>query len=383
MQKKTTPDFIPISRPWLDKDDAEAASAAVLSGWVTQGPRVEEFEQRFAAYTGAKYAVALSSCTTALHCALISARVGLGHEVICPSLSFIATANAIRYTGATPVFAEIDPSTYNIDIHAAANLITPKTRAILIVHQMGMPADIDAFSDLCRKHGLVLIEDAACAAGSVYKGKKIGFHSDLVCFSFHPRKIITTGDGGMVTTSNPDIAAGIKRMRHHGMSVSDMVRHHSKQVITEEYPEIGYNYRMTDIQAAVGIVQLGKLDRMIERYRSVAAKYTTMLGNNRFLATPFEPEDCVSNFQSYCVYIKPECTVPRDIVMQRMLDKGIATRRGIMTIHREKAYTDVFGKKSLPVSEDSSDRSFLLPIFYYMRDDEVERVVFELLAAIG
>src|SRR3982751_6267196 len=237
--------MIPIAKPYLTADEAQAAYDTILTGWITQGPRVAEFEEKFAAYTGAKYAVAVSNCTTALHLAMIVAGVGAGDEVICPSMSYVATANCIKYVGAKPVFAEVIPSTYNIDPVDAEKKITSKTKAILIVHQIGMPADIDAFKKLADKYNLKLIEDAACAAGSSYKGKKIGSHSELVCFSFHPRKVISTGDGGMVTTNNEEYYKRMKLLRQHGMSVNDRVRHESAKVIFEDHIEVGYNYRMT------------------------------------------------------------------------------------------------------------------------------------------
>jgi perosamine synthetase len=196
--------MIPIAKPYLTEEEAQAAYDTILTGWITQGPKVQEFEEKFAAYTGAKYAVAVSNCTTALHLSMIVAGIGPGDEVICPSMSYIATANAIKYVGATPVFAEVQPETYNLDPVDVENRITDKTKAILVVHQIGMPADIDTFKALCDKYGLKLIEDAACAAGSAYKGNKIGSHSELVCFSFHPRKVISTGDGGMITTNRED-----------------------------------------------------------------------------------------------------------------------------------------------------------------------------------
>ncbi|HPZ09907.1 MAG TPA: DegT/DnrJ/EryC1/StrS family aminotransferase, partial [Candidatus Eremiobacteraeota bacterium] len=227
--------MINIAKPYLTVEEAQSAYDTILSGWVTQGPKVREFEENFALYTGALYAVALSSCTTALHLSMIVSGIKEGCEVICPSMSYIATANSIIHAGGKPVFAEVNPETYNIDIKSAEKLINPKTKAILIVHQMGLPSDIDAFKSLCEKYNLILIEDAACAAGAVYKGKKIGSHSDLVCFSFHPRKVITTGDGGMVCTSQESYAERLRLLRQHGMSVSDSVRHNAKRVIFEEY----------------------------------------------------------------------------------------------------------------------------------------------------
>lgn len=239
--------MIPVAKPYLTADEAQAAYDVILSGWVTQGPKVQEFEEKFAAYVGSSYAVAVSSCTTALHLSLIVAGIKPGDEVICPSMSFIATANAIVHAGAKPVFAEVNKH-FNIDAKHAETLITSKTKAILIVHQIGMPADIDTFKNICKKHNLLLIEDAACAIGSAYKGKKIGSHSDLVCFSFHPRKVITTGDGGMIATSNPEYYKRLKALRQHAMSVNDLERHKSDKIIFEEYPEVGYNYRMTNIR---------------------------------------------------------------------------------------------------------------------------------------
>jgi perosamine synthetase len=271
--------MIPIAKPYLTEEEAQAAYDTILTGWITQGPRVAEFEQKFATYTGATYAVAVSNCTTALHLAMIIAGIKAGDEVICPSMSYIATANAIKYVGATPVFAEINIDNYNLDVEDTERKITPKTKAILLVHQIGMPADIDAFSALAKKYNLKLIEDAACAAGSSYKGKKIGSHSEIVCFSLHPRKVITTGDGGFVTTSREDYYQRLKLLRQHGMSVNDRARHESNQIIFEDHVEVAYNYRMTDIQAAVGIKQLEKLDWIVGERRKIALRYNEAFKN--------------------------------------------------------------------------------------------------------
>jgi dTDP-4-amino-4,6-dideoxygalactose transaminase len=230
---------IPVAKPYLTKDEAQAAYDTILSGWVTQGPRVQEFEENFARYVGAKYAIAVSSCTTALHLALIVAGVQPGDEVICPSMSYIATANSIRHAGAKPIFTEVTIVDYNMDALHTENLINERTKAIMIVHQMGAPADIDAFKRLGDKYNLKLLEDAACAIGSEYKGKKIGTHSDLVCFSFHPRKLITTGDGGMITTANEDYCKRLRHLRQHGMSINDRLRHEAKKIVIEEYLETG------------------------------------------------------------------------------------------------------------------------------------------------
>ena len=367
---------IPIAKPYLDKDDAANAYDVVLSGWVTQGPKVAEFEQKFAEYTGAKYAVAVSNCTTALHLAMLMHNIGIGDEVICPSMSYIATANCIIYTGATPVFAEVDPKTYNISVEDAEKKITDKTKAILIVHQIGYPADIDAFHALGKKYNLPIIEDAACAAGSEYKAKKIGSHSELVCFSFHPRKVITTGDGGMITTSNPKFNERLRLLRQHGMSVNDRVRHNSDKVIMEDHLEVGYNYRMTDIQAAVGIKQLEKLDMIVAERRKLGQRYNEALADIDTIRTPKEEEGYFTNYQTYSVYLKPEFPLERNDLMQAMLDEGIATRRGIMTSHRESAYKETsMAQTPLPKSEEAADRSICLPLYYPMDKEDQERVI--------
>ena len=367
--------MIPIAKPYLTEEEAQAAYDTILTGWITQGPKVQEFEEKFAAYTGAKYAVAVSNCTTALHLAMIVAGVGPGDEVICPSMSYIATANAIKYVGATPVFAEVQPETYNIDPLDAERRITDKTKAILIVHQIGMPADIDAFQELCDKYGLKLIEDAACAAGSAYKGKKIGSHSELVCFSFHPRKVISTGDGGMITTSCEDYYHRLKLLRQHGMSVNDRVRHEANKVIFEDHVEVGYNYRMTDIQAVVGIKQLKKLDWIVAERRKMAATYHKAFKDLDFIRLPLEKEGYFSNYQSYSIYLKKSCSVERNELMQELLNKGIASRRGIMTAHRETAYNKEYEALRLPVSEDLQDNSIILPLFIPMDEESIKYVV--------
>jgi dTDP-4-amino-4,6-dideoxygalactose transaminase len=364
--------MIPIAKPYLTKDEAQAAYDTILSGWVTQGPRVQEFEENFARYVGAKHAVAVSSCTTALHLAMIVAGIKAGDEVICPSMSFIATANCVRYAGAKPVFAEVRVDDYNIDPVHAEKLITEHTRAILIVHQMGMPADIDAFKKLCDKYNLHLIEDAACAIGSRYKGKKIGTHSDLVCFSFHPRKLITTGDGGMITTDREDYYNRLKHLRQHGMSVNDRVRHLAKKIMTEEYIELGYNYRMTDIQAAVGIKQLEKVEWLIEERKKIAQRYIELLKDIDSIILPLEKEGYFSNYQSFSIYLKKDCPISRNELMEKLLAAGISSRRGIMTSHREPAYLKDNSGLKLPVSEDAADNSIILPLYVPMPGEEIE-----------
>ena len=367
--------MIPIAKPYLTKEDAQAAYDTILTGWITQGPRVSDFEQNFAAYTGAKYAVTVSNCTTGLHLAMIMAGVGPGDEVICPSMSYIATANCIKYVGATPAFAEVDPVTYNLDPTAAEGKITSKTKAILLVHQIGLPADIDAFKILCKKHQLELVEDAACAVGSAYKGAKIGSHSNLVCFSFHPRKVISTGDGGMITTNREDFYNRLKLLRQHGMSVNDRIRHESTKIVFEDHVEVAYNYRMTDIQASVGIKQLEKLDWIIEQRREIAHAYLDAFRDIDCIRLPKEYDHLGFNWQSFSIYLKENCPVGRNALMQKMLDDGISTRRGVMTAHREVAYQNECKDVHLPVSEDACDRSIIIPLYVPMSKEEIDTVV--------
>lgn len=365
--------MIPIGKPYLTEDEAQSAYDTILSGWVMQGPKVEEFEQKFCEYTGAKFAVAVSNGTCALHLAMIAEGIGGGDEVICPSMSFIATANCIRYTGAKPVFAEVD-SSYNIDASFAEKLITKKTKAILIVHQLGMPADIDAFRSLCGRYNLKLIEDAACAVGSAYKEKKIGSHSGIVCFSFHPRKVITTGEGGMITTSDKEIYERIKSLRQHSISVNSFERHKSGKIIYEEHLETGYNFRMTDIQASIGIRQLEKLDWLVGQRRKIAMKYIDGLQSIEFIRLPVEPKGYFSNYQSFSIYIKKESRIERNELLRKLNDTGISAARGVATIHREPAYKKEYSDIRLEVSEDLSDRSLLIPVYAQMSGDEVNYV---------
>jgi perosamine synthetase len=367
--------MIPIAKPFLTKKEAKAAYDTILTGWITQGPRVAEFEQKFADYTGAPYAVALSNCTNALHLALIVAGVGPGDEVICPSMSYIATANAIKYTGAKPVFAEINLLNYNLDINDVEKKINAHTKAILLVHQIGMPADIDSFKELAVKNNIKLIEDAACAAGSSYKGLKIGRHSELVCFSFHPRKVISTGDGGMITTNNEAYYNRLKLLRQHGMSVNDRTRHESSKIIFEDHLEVGYNYRMTDIQASVGIQQLAIIDWLVTKRRKIASKYHKAFKQINCIQLPLEKKGYFSNYQSYSIYLKDDCPISRNDLMQKMLDAGISTRRGIMTTHRETAYKEECAGLSLPVSEKACDRSIILPLYVPMKDEDIDKVI--------
>ncbi len=373
--------IVPVMQPLLGQAEADAAAAAVLSGWVAQGPRVREFESTFATRVGAVDAVAVSSCTTGLHLALLLAGIGPGDQVVVPSLSFIATANAVRYVGATPVFADVELTTQNLTVATVEPALTPRTRAVILVHQAGAPADIDAMHRLCDPREIVVIEDAACAIGSTYRGELIGRHSALVAFSFHPRKLVTTGEGGMLTVADPDTALRARRLREHGMSASAAERHASGGVVIEQYLETGFNWRMTDVQAAIGLVQLSRLDEIVHRRRELAVRYQAALEHVPDLITATDPGYGTTNFQSFWVLLPEDAPVTRNEVLTRLSDAGISGRRGIMASHTEPAYDDVTSGP-LPVTERLSNDSLILPLFHDLSESDQDRVVDVLLSEL-
>jgi len=394
---------VPITKPSLGEEEARAPYESIKSGWVTQGPKVAAFEKAVAAYVGAKHGIATTSCTTGLHLALASLGIGPGDEVIVPSFTFIASANAILYTGATAVFADIDPRTYNVDPADVERKITKRTKAIMPVDQIGLACDIDAINDIATRHGLEVVEDAAPAIGESYypeasaargadrrtvrseghKGRKVGSNAHQTVFSFHPRKVITTGEGGMITTDDDALADRARRLRAHAMSVSDLDRHTADRVIIEEYHELGFNYRMNDIQASVGIVQIRRLDELLRIRREKAARYGAELPGVRGLEIPYVPPYAGHTYQSYCLRLTGDCPLEREVLMTNLLRRGIATRRGVMASHLEEIYLKRNGRASLPVTEEATRTTMLIPLYATMTDDEQSYVIDALREELG
>ena len=376
--------MIPVAKPSLGSQETVAIQRVIESGWVTQGPEVASFEDEFAFLVGAPHACAVSSCTAALHIALLALDIGPGDEVITVSHSYIATSNAICHTGATPVFVDVEKDTCNMNPASLENAVSSATKAILCVHQMGMPCDLDRILSVANNYKLPVVEDAACAIGSQIhwngQWENIGKpHGDIACFSFHPRKVMTTGDGGMLTTANAEIDARLRLLRQHGMNVSDQVRHSAKSVVFEEYLMVGYNYRMTDIQAAVGREQIKRLTSIVERRRAIAMHYSNELRKISGIKPMREPDGVRNNWQSYPIWL--EEGIEQSVFMQELLDLGVASRRGIICAHREPAYTSNKNWRlsdpscALKESEYAQDQTVIIPLYPDMSDAEVETVI--------
>jgi perosamine synthetase len=366
---------IPLARPYTDEAEVAAAAAVIRSGWVSQGGRAAEFEGLVAAYVGARFAIATNSCTSALHLSLYLQGIGAGDEVICPSFTCFATANAIRHVGALPIFVEIDPKTFNLDPAAVAPAVTPKTRAIMAVHQIGLTADMDPIREVARRHGLAIVEDAATALGGEYRGKRVGGLGSPTAFSFHPRKIITTGEGGMLTTDDEALAERARTVRSHGASVSDLERHKARGTIYATYPEVGYNYRLTDIQAAVGVEQMKKLPWILARKQEIGRWYDERLVALEEIEAPFVPDYAVHSYQSYLITLKPRYKSDRDALLRQMAARGISCRHGIAPMHWEPYYRQLYPGLSLPITEAVSRTTMFLPIYPSMTETELQYIV--------
>ncbi len=371
-------DRIPIARPFIGEQEEAAVAEVLRSGWVTQGPKVAAFEEAFARFVGAPHACAVSSGTTALHLALLVAGVGAGDEVITVSHSFIATANVVRHLGAVPVFVDIQPDSFNMDPALVRPAITRRTRAILCVHQLGMPADMAAINAVAEEHGIPVVEDAACAAGSelrlAERWERIGRpHGRAACFSFHPRKVLTTGDGGMITTADAEWDRRFRLLRAHAQTVPAHAR--QGKVVSAEYPVLGYNFRLTDIQAAVGLCQLERLPGMVQRRRELAARYGQLLGGIPGLGLPADNAGTRTNWQSYCLRLP--ASADQGEVMAALQADGVSTVTGVMCAHREPAYGPdgepcVYG--DLTHSEQAQDRCIMLPLFHTMTEQDQDQV---------
>jgi dTDP-4-amino-4,6-dideoxygalactose transaminase len=367
---------INVMLPFLGAEEIAAVSEVISSGWVAQGPRVAAFERAFAEHQQAEHAVAVSSCTTALHLALVVAGVQAGDDVVVPSFSFIATANAATYVGARPVFADVDVTTGNLTAETVAAALTPRTTAVIVVDQGGVPVDLDPIRALCDPRGITVIQDSACGAGSTYRGRPVAAGAEIAAWSFHPRKIITTGEGGMITTSRADWADRARKLREHAMSASAAARHASVLAPPEQYDEVGFNFRMTDLQAAVGLVQLDKLDGVVARRRELAAGYAKAVAELPGLRLVADPQWGTTNFQSCWLEVGPDYPVDREGLLAALAEADISARRGIMAAHRQPAYAELgLRPVALTNTEHLTDSTLILPLFHQMSESEQARVI--------
>jgi perosamine synthetase len=369
---------IQIAQPVMGDEEWQAVREPMMSGWLTQGPKVAAFEKAFAQRHSVKHALATTSCTTALHLALAAMRIGPSDEVIVPSFTWVASANAVLYCGATPVLCDVDRTTYNIDVASMKSKLTAKTKAVIAVHLFGLCADIDSIR-AALPTDVKIIEDAACASGASYKGTPAGGLGDVACFSFHPRKSITTGEGGMLTTNDSALAARADVLRSHGASISEEQRHHGPQpYLLAAFDELGFNYRMTDIQAAIGLVQLGRLDQFIEERDARARYYREALADIAWLLHPQAPNSARHAWQAYVTYVDPKrAPVPRNEIMGRLHEMGVATRPGTHSIHMLGYYQQRFGCKEndLHGARDCERNTMAIPLHNRMNEDDYAYVV--------
>ena len=368
---------LPIAAPAMDDSEAQAVIEVLNSGWLTQGPRVARFEAAFAKRHNVEHALATTSCTTALQLALAALRIGPGDEVIVPSFTWVATANVVVHAGATPVIVDVKADTYNIDAEAAARAVTPRTKAVVAVHLFGLCADIMALRAALPDH-VTIIEDAACAIGSEYNGVPAGGLGDIACFSFHPRKTVTCGEGGMLTSNNAALAKLAKILRNHGGAIPEEIRNKSAAPFEmPQFEEIGFNFRMTDIQAAVAHVQFDKLDRFIGERKSLAAVYDKLLSRIDWISTPHVPNECGHSWQAYVALINPsKAPITRDELLRRLYAEGISGRAGTHSIASLDVYQRRFGAQpnAFPVSTMLEGWTLALPLHNKMTEDDVARV---------
>ena len=355
---------IPLTRPYFDGDEIEQVRQVLDSGWVAQGPKVKEFEEKSAQRLGARHAVSVANCTAALHLSLLALGIKEDDEVLVADYTFPATGHAVLFCKAKPVFVDIDPKTYTIDPNLIEEKITPKTRAIIPVHIFGQPADMDAIMQIAQRHGLKVVEDAACAFGARYKDRFAGTIGDIGCFSFHARKGITTGEGGMVVTGDGELAEKIRRLSVFGM-VSAWKREGT--VVSPEFVDLGYNYKLSDITAAVGVAQLQKLDRFIAWRRSLAEYWDDKLKKMDLIEPPYVDKDALHIYQSYVALVDER--VERNQLMQRLLEQGIQTQIGTYASHIQPVYNS--GQKC-PKSLDVFNRSLALPLYYALKEEEID-----------
>lgn len=368
---------ISIAKPYFTKDEIKEVEKVLKSGWVVQGPKVKEFEEMFAKFVGVKYAIAVSSCTAALHLSLVALEINQEDEVIVPAFTFIATANVVESQRAKPVFVDIDPKTFNIDVSKIEKAITKKTKAIIPVHLFGLSANMSEIKKIAKKYNLYVIEDAACGMGSIYKGKHVGTFGNTGCFSFHPRKAITTGEGGMIVTNSKKIEQRLRSLSDHGASQSDLARHIKKLPLLPKYKEVGYNYRMTDIQAAIGVKQMEKADFILKNRQRIARTYDKSLRENNFLQIPFTDDKYVNSYQSYVISIKKNDKFSRDKFAMELIDKGISVRQGTHSVPHLDYYSRKYNYDNLdfPESFNAEKQSLALPVYANMTKKEQKFVI--------
>ena len=378
---KTKLEMIPLAKPLTGLAEEEAAAEVIAGGWLTQGPKTAEFERLLAGYLGVPEAVATDNCTTALQLALETMGVGEGDEVVVPSLSFIATANSVVNAGGVPVFADVAPGALNVDAATMSAAITARTRILMPVHQVGLAADVESIVELAESSGLRVLEDAACALGARdHRGRHVPLH-ETACLSFHPRKSITTGEGGMIVTRDTELARRAREIRSHGMSLSDLDRHRQGGLVEASYDRVGHNFRMSDINAAVGIAQFARLDHILDRRAAIAAHYGDAFTDMPGVEPPLVSPGYRHSYQSYVVTITGASGRNRDEVRKFLLEQGVATRIGVMATHLEPVYRD-FVRAPLPETEIMAASSMVIPLFPQMEGRQVERVIEGMRAAV-